>query len=707
MNKIILNETSIIKGGMNMVQILEDAIKAAKENNVPEVLLSGAKRVLKNLANDKAGEEELVMALSSLKISQSGGEIKDNKTLMKFVKVLKTKEYLSMLSVTIDRDKYGAPNGLLSTDSTPIGRAFADMSTEDEIIVPVGAAGHTKMTRYGFAPFSKDLISIKFKSENDLKRAEDDGIYVIFAGRNTKAFTYNSSTMLWENVCKMECMSLDDLKELTKELNGDLRLYKCYVYSPSDTRNVSFAALDVTLKDTREERLNKASNGAWDIVKEKVKKMKAEGKSRKDIQLFILKSMPRFGQLKAGSLNLGKITSWAYLRTTFKTYAGETIDGTAYLKASFVANAFSKILGIKISTKAVEGMFIQARPDMQKGAYLVIPDLSFEVLLKVMSTKEKMTYHGSEKDNKEPVMLVDSNLVKVESNYDENDICLELLEIAGVSSANYSKQAHEKVLAANIERAQDLLWRLGVDHISGKFEKLLEAETNIPTPGKINKGYVSDIVSDIAPSKVLESPALLRATLKNTVQSCVNSVDKLKFSIEGSNPRLTADMSELFIGEGRENSIIKYGEIYAPHAIQFFKKKLVAEAIEKAKADALSKDEAKKFIMNYVKENIVQCKVSMIKYPSMGVKEYYLARPLTLGMIHRRIDNLNTTDEIKKALKDIYSSISDGVSVLPSLKVVMFQCAGLDYDYDGATLIYDQEYCDILSEVEIEATCME
>lgn len=705
------NTNTNILGGMNMNNnltiSLEVILSEAIMSGVSPVQVSAGKRVLRDLSTGKAGEEEYALAVASLRMAQSNAIIDDSVILSKFLKPLKSKEFISFMSIVIKRDKQGKACGSLGLNSSPTGRAFKHCKTESAIVVPVGSAGHTEITKHGFAPYTKDLTSVQFKSENDLKRAQDDGIYIIYAGRQTSAHMYNRVQRVWENIVTGATMTQEELTAYANEIEGDLRLHKCFVFSPSDVRNLSYAATDVTVEDNRDEILDNASNGAWTNVKNEVEQMNIDGVNPKEIQNFILKAMPRFGQLKAGSANLGSITSWAYFRKAFETYSGETIDGTAYLRASYVAECFTKVLGINVSQKAVMGMFLQARPDMQKGAYLVIDDMSFEVMLSSLKEVGPVDIFGTERTTKAPVLIVDKNIVKLESNYEINDICFELLEIAAASPAHYSKQMHEKPLCIDLERAQDLAWSLGEDHISANYDVIINAEESIPTPGMVRKGYVADITASIAPHKILETPALMRSLLKNATQSSVNSVDKLKFSIEGSNARLISEYTELIVGKGRENTIVKYGEIWMPHAESFFKKKFRKEAIVICKAELMDKASAKKFVTKYVEDKMTSAKVCMIKYPSMGVKEYYLARPLTLKEIFTRIAQLDTTDEKKLALKRMFASQTEGVTMLPALRLNMFQCAGLDFDYDGGTFVYNQEYCDILATSTTEATCME
>ena len=709
--KNLLNKENEILGGNEMnktlMETLANEIAAAEANGVTRAHLIGARRVLKNLDAGKADQEEYALAVSMLKMQQAGAKIEDPETLLKFSKTLKAKEYISFSNITISRNRNRKLNGTIGLNSSPVGRAFHGFAVEESITVPAGV-GYTTISKNSFAPFTKSVIGINFLSDNDLRKCSDTGIKMVFAGYKTIACIKNTVTNKWENVCTGTAYTEEELKAYAEENNGDIRLFKCFVYSPSDTRNKSYAAMDVTNGDTREEHLNLVSNGGWSKIKEEVEELKKSGASDEEIQLFILKAMPRFGQLKAGSYNLGAIESWSYYNGNFHTSGGETLDGTAYLRASFVAELFTNILGIEVTPDAVAGLFIQARPDMQKGAYKVLNDYSFNVMLTRLSNDGVgCTAYGSKKDTMDSVMIVDRNVVKVESNYNVNDICFEMLEIAAPSSANLSKQALEKPLAVDPEAACDFGFELGVEHIDRIFTKLVNPKASIPTPGEAAKAYVSDLVVDIAPNMVYQSPAIVRSKLKNDVQSCVNANNKLKFAIDGVNARLISDCTELFTGVGRENAVVKYGEIWLPHAEKHFKNKFRKEAIKIAKENGLAKDEAKAFVAQCVSDKLKEARVCMIKYPSMGVKEYYLARPLTLAEIKARIKALSCSEAIKKAIFLMFKEQTDGVAMLPPLQIVMFQCAGLDYDYDGATFIYDERYCNILRGQTPEATDIE
>lgn len=683
------------------IKQLEEQIKKGKRDGISLTLLNSAKRVLNRLKGDSVEDEEINSAMSLVKalreIKKSRGVINDPETLLRFSKILKPKEYISMHQLRINRDEDSmALCGSIELNSSPVGRAYRGATLEDGIVVPMGNAGFTEITKLDFAPFSTQFITVNFKSKLDLKKAQDDGFWVIEAGRKTRAFMYNSTRKVWEDIVNGESFSFETLQSIAVLTSGTMRLYKCFIYSPSDVRTFSYAAIDVTNGDCRDEYLNKISNGAWNMSKKALQKLKESGASDDKINLFILKTMPRFGQLKAGSLNLGEIVSWAFYQGVFETFSGETVDGTGYFRASFIAHVLTILLGITITEEAVCGLFIQARPDMQKAAYYVIDDESFDIMMEAQSEAGLIEVYGSKKDTVKPVLLVDQNVVKLPSEWEINDICLELLEVAEFSPAHMSKQAFEKPLVVKTEETQDYSYGRGSTQIKKMFDTALVGKAKIPTPGEVAKSYLANTVAAIAPKKILQVPALTASILKNTVQSAVNTIEKLKIAVDGGNVKLISDFSELIAGKGRENAVVQYGEIWSPNAEKFFVHKYRMEAREMYK-DMDDHKEHIKAVNLYIDAKMQSTLVCMIKYPSMGVGEYYLARPLRLREIKGRINKMNISSKKKDALKRMFGYMTEGVTMLPALKIVMFQCAGLDYDFDGATLIYDQDYCMLLA----------
>lgn len=703
-NGVEMNERGDVKmERVRLVKELEVAIGEAMVNGREAAIVGHAVKLLNavkenTMAIDNKNIEIAIKALSNHELGQNI-VVKSRHLVDKINKVLKRKEYISILSVALGRDRDTQEDqSIISYSGTPKARVFMDATTEDSITVPAGVNMFAVVKNTSYAPFSKDFITVKFISEGELSTMEDEGIWVVFNGRSTKVFRFNYALNLWKQVGNHREMEVDEEAGLTEEeikaLPGDVRLFKSITFSASGIRNGDVLFKDVTNGDNREDYLDKISNGAWSILKAKVTKDIAAGKysdeeGQKKLMKNILKQMPRFGQLQAGSLNLGAITSWAYVTVPFVTGDGQTVDGTGYFRASYIAELFSNFLGIKVEAEAVVGMFLQARPDMQKAAYKVLDDYTFDFLLERLKATGKVKFIGSEKDSVKPVLISDDNCVKLESNFDV-DCCLELLEIAKASEAHTSKQMLEKAMFVNPTRTAEWLINLAKEDMNAKFVRtFLKADAEIPTPGLIAKGYASDITSAIAPQMKLQSRPIFRSDATNYVKSCANAINKLKFKVDGANARLTSDISEIFAGfmplhseghyvEGaKECRVLKYGEIYMPEAERYMKK-----------------------------NGLEEMKIAMIKYPSMGVKEYYLARVVTKAEVKARIKAMELDNATSKAIYRFFAGTQNGTAILPALDLIMFQCAGLDYDYDGGTFIFDQEYVDILDNGDIQAVKM-
>lgn len=687
---------------METINTLEKAILISRTAGASTMAINAAKKALRRYEAGELTEVEVERAIVMLENgAYPGMEIANYKELEPMLKLFKAKDSIRVVSVTLKRTKSGKAVGEVVTTTQSVGRAMRHVVLEDEAIIRVGKKSSRVITRNDYAPFTKDLIAVKFANENDLKVAQDKGFYVVHNGRETTAYVWSGSVL--ENVENGKRLSLEELKAQVLDMNCDLRLYKAFVFSPSDVRNISYVCADVTEEDNREIMLDAMSNGAWTKSKETVANMVAAGEDPKKIELWILKIMPRFGQFKAGSTNLGVIPTWAELNGNFKTYEGETVDGTCYVLDTYFARLLSKFSGMKISAKAVRGMFLQIRPDTDKdGAYVV----SKKVMARYLKVYEGQYETRGDKSGF-PVMLIDQNCKKADSNYRTTDIFFELLEIATCSQANTSMQMIMKPLMVNRKATAQFIDEVMTDDINRSVvNDFLTEEASIPTPGMVSKMYVSDLVSCIDPKRKLQDPALHKSAMNNFINSKVNAANKLKYAIDGNNVRLTSDTSQILAGTlDHTYSVVKYGEVYMPAAYSYFLKKAKTEVLAEVEGQDLPKEEIKALIVE--RFNKMDKLVCMIKYPSMGIKEYYLARVIGYADIKARVEAMDLEEDATEAILSFYGACKDTVAILPASKLVMFQCAGLDYDFDGATFVYDERFINLIKDQQIEATMID
>ena len=81
----------------------------------------------------------------------------------------------------------------------------------------------------------------------------------------------------------------------------------------------------------------------------------------------------------------------------------------------------------------------------------------------------------------------------------------------------------------------------------------------------------------------------------------------------------------------------------------------------------------------------------MVKYPKMGLREYYFSNNASAKEIKKRLQfHVNkgtiTQDEANSVAK-FYRELDSFVAVLPAKSVITYACAGLDFDYDGALFL--------------------
>jgi hypothetical protein len=84
--------------------------------------------------------------------------------------------------------------------------------------------------------------------------------------------------------------------------------------------------------------------------------------------------------------------------------------------------------------------------------------------------------------------------------------------------------------------------------------------------------------------------------------------------------------------------------------------------------------------------------MTLYKYPSVHEGENYPCKVVTLKEIKKRVAVLNCDYDIKEALIDDYANAAEGVIIVPAIKLLKQQLAGMDYDFDGATAVLEPEY---------------
>lgn len=604
----------------------------------------------------------------------------------------------------------------ISYSTAPLSRINRFAPIVDSIVVPISSKSTTVITKDSYAPFIKDLAKIHFQTTSFIELFKYEGVYFVFNGQDSKIFIPSNKKnvfgdKLWydpknprELKSVNELMNLTTVNPLTKKTEKlDVRHYDFLSFSPSDTRIGNGIMLDVTDGDNREDFLNNLTGGAWTLEQQKIAKKVAKGADEKTL---VLKTMPRFGQLHAGSVVIGQFKNWAMYTECFETEHGNTADGTGFILDEAFAKMLSRRLKVKVTPSAVRGLFIQARPLLFKGAFLIISRRMMTKMYKkhlAMKNKEgkSLVANYGVIENDCPEFFVDDNIVKATSKFEDFADCLdlELLDIAKASGSSISKQLIEKVLIKNEKAATEWLKNYMTKSIHAEYnDRFVDKQIKVPTLGQIDNPFATDIIEGIAPTYAKQNGAIYKSMLENQVKASMKALDKMKYKVEGKNVRLISEHTELFTAA---KSLIKYGEIFSPSANAFFAKSQREAAEVKAQAEELlaQGNEVKANELFRIAELMARKEnyIATIKYPSMGIKEYYYAKTLTLKDIRERVLALNVSKDDKEVIFEYFKSLDEGVTMLPAREEIMRQCAGLDFDYDGWTEIYDYDFVDLLA----------
>lgn len=399
--------------------------------------------------------------------------------------------------------------------------------------------------------------------------------------------------------------------------------------------------------------------------------------------------------IKAAKLDLDRV-----IATKKKLEKVATQDGQMYLNARVFAKMIQDKFGYQIDAKVLVGMMIQLRPGTIKASAIIVSDDVFKSIVKgtkelaenkakeLLAKSNKLLVKASNEDSDiEKCKLLDkvrkikdlAEEQKIEFTGDENnllyiadancikldydmarEITMEVLAFAKCSTGKMSKQLAETVLyAANElgENGAQLIYDIVKLSADNKVADLtLDKKTKLLTPEEIergiNTGYVNDIVMSIAPKFMQQSKPLYNSVVRQAVNSTTNLIDGISGDIKSHNRRLSSDPTFILTG-GKVENILNTGEV------------------------VINDRRIKKAVM--------------IKYPKMGLREYYFAKNVTVKTIRQRINYFvkqgRITQDEANAVVNFYAQLDSFVAVLPAKSVITFACAGLDFDYDGALFI--------------------
>lgn len=536
----------------------------------------------------------------------------------------------------------------------------------------------SKGTRYGF---TKAFIVLTFEELGQLHQIMANGIYIHYRGARTKVYYNDAGTM--RDLVTNEAADKDVVMKDGKFRRG-VRWYIAPDYSPSQQRKTQTLMIDSTEGYEKVARMiSMATNGGYDEYAGKVMPYAK-----------MVKAVARMGQWLAPSKDLGEVSDFILCNYEWVDANGDILwDGMSKTRAGFYAEGLSRATGVRVKPAAVVGEMLQIRPWTIKASTLVEDDDAFKLFIKrsmaagrlVRFKRSELTADVQKKiaegadgkgelagkdiwigDNELPDMIFDRNALK--TNFDfQSPGRFNVLDIAKPSPANTSMQMLEKLMYKHRNDTLLLVKDLADEQIIKELVKdVIDRQVKVPEFKDIASLWLNNVAGSIAPEYATKKDkAMFRSILKNLVKRFVNNINKLKFLIDGANLRLISDTAQL---HGATN-ILKFGEVFSKDAEHFFKKSGLPES---------------------------EWKVTVFKYPTMGMRECYTANVVSSAEIKKRIKALNVDQEIKSVLIKQYMTLSAAVLVLPAIEELKALLAGADFDYDGATVIYNARFNEII-----------
>lgn len=374
----------------------------------------------------------------------------------------------------------------------------------------------------------------------------------------------------------------------------------------------------------------------------------------------------------------------------------ETFDGAIIVNAEEMQRMLKEDRGIDVELDVLIGVLLQVRPATIKASALIVSKRVFDLIICGLHNMLDVDDWEIIGDEDRILFIADANAIKLTFDAKkaiiEEKLTFEVLAHAKSNDSRVSKQLAETILEVAYEVGEDgakILSDLLDSTIAEKFNKrLFERAGRIVTPEEIeaalNTKYTQDVLFALNPKLPLQDKALFNSVVRQTLNSVVNDVDGLNATINAVSMRLVSDPTFLITG-GKLSGILNFGEV---------------------------------FINNRKIRRIV-----MIKYPKMGLREFYYGKNVTYSELKKRLSyhvgKGTISQEEADGVFEVFKKMDGILLVLPAKSVIAKACAGLDFDYDGASVllgvaspktaleIATNKIVDMFGKVNMKAVCID
>lgn len=657
------------------------------------------------------------------------------------ITVTSKKQFNVLLDELLMKESFLVPSVEISVDFTGNYRVHYELVRVSMSRVYKHANIISAKTRNGSAvvdvnKFSWSFVNLSLQQNNEDIRRQAENIFggelLLVQKENGWVDIYCSllNTTKYSNMFTNKEATLEEIKA-----TGDVHSYRGLSWTASNKRQLTDICMETTDSDDRFKVLDNATLGAvselygqyygketecfekiqkaWGYVGNVITPSVSFGKVRGFIRVF--KKLENYTDeaflseaceearqeyLNAARSNAENVEELRTILSNLLIQKGvikaETFDGAIVVNAEEMQRMLKEDCGIDVDIKVLIGLLLQVRPATIKASALIVSKRVFDLMICGLNNMLDIEDWQVIGDENRILFIADANAIKL--NFDakkaiiEEKLTFEVLAHAKSNNSKLSKQLAETILEVAYEVGEDgakIIYDLLDSTIAEKFNKrLFERSSRVVTPEEIesaiNSNYIQDVLFALNPKLPLQDKALFNSVVRQTLNSVVNNIDGLNADINAISMRLVSDPTFLITG-GKLSGILNFGEV---------------------------------FINDRRIKTIV-----MIKYPKMGLREFYYGKNVTYSGLRKRLSyhvkRKTISQDEANGIYDAFSNMDKVLLVLPAKSVIAKACAGLDFDYDGASVllgvatpktaleIATNKIVDMFGKVNMKAVCID
>lgn len=548
--------------------------------------------------------------------------------------------------------------------------------------------------------YTTDLLSVDFGQGKDniaqtINYVKKSGLYVNLTTK--KCYFIIASNRITDGT-----KVFTDEQQI-KEILNSCTLYKGYSWSNSEERNLRATLVNASKYDaqTRLEKLDTQLGGSLNfwinqaVDFKGIQKLAARNGLQNPGALFI----GEFGNEEWGALMLKKkIKGNSDTTEEYAKYLEQRgielddyiIDGQHVKNAAWLVDVLYKHHNIQTSQKVVAGIMEQERSvgtgNKSAGVY------EYEDIFNAIVKYLKATYEYVIIGNPKKIAVIhDVNSAKI-PNYKGSNFRSMILDIATASShASTSGQLLSKLMFIDKDKTSAFLYNKMYNNLIDMTDITVE-ESDYTTQGSL-----SQMLFGLNKEQATTDIYALTALGQDLMKYAKGAITKTKVKVKGSNYR--AQFENSFMIQGDKNirflGITKEGYVECYNSDVIAKNRRQIRAVNKQYTEDLKTmtiAEAKEKRRLALNEFMVGL---ALKYPCPGNSEFELFRFLTNEEIHERIFESTEDKKVADMNYRYFTCRSGGCIIIANENILKHKLAGMDTDFDGLTVILEEELVNI------------